>query len=110
MLGAAFGTILALVLSDRFGRVRCWRGFAMLWASGLLMQVFSSGIFGLILFARIWQGFGAGGLTVVTPMFLSEIATTRRRGMTVGIFMVVLLSFLSIGVFPAFSRLLTEYG
>lgn len=70
------------------------------------MQIFASGIFGFILFARIWAGLGAGGLTVISPMFLSEIAPARRRGMIVGIFMVVLLSFLTIGK-PSQSQLLS---
>lgn len=65
--------------------------------TGALMQVFSSGILGLMLFARIWGGLGAGGLTVVAPLYLSEIAPARSRGMVVSIYMVVLLSFLTIG-------------
>ena len=101
VLGTAFGALLALALSDRYGRLRCWHGFALLWASGILMQIFSSGIFGLIIFARIWLGFGAGGLTVVSPMFLSEISPAKSRGMTVSLFMVFLLSFLSLGTSPS---------
>jgi MFS family permease len=63
------------------------------------MQVFSSGMFALMLFARIWGGLGAGGLTVIAPLFLSEIAPTKSRGMVVSMYMVVLLSFLSLGFF-----------
>lgn len=62
------------------------------------MQVFSSGIFGFLLFSRIWSGLGAGALTVVSPLFLSEIAPAKTRGMTVSIYMVMLLSFLSLGM------------
>ena len=62
------------------------------------MQAFSSGILGLMLFGRIWGGLGAGGLTVVAPLYLSEIAPARSRGMVVSIYMVVLLSFLTIGM------------
>jgi MFS family permease len=61
------------------------------------MQAFSSGIIGLMLFARIWGGLGAGGLTVVAPLYLTEIAPAKSRGMVVSIYMVVLLSFLTIG-------------
>lgn len=63
------------------------------------MQVFSSGIFGFLLFARVWGGLGAGGLTVISPLFLSEIAPAKSRGMIVSMYMVVLLSFLSLGFF-----------
>jgi MFS family permease len=89
--------LIALALTDRFGRLRCWQLFVVLWASGILMQVFSSGILGFILFARIWGGLGAGGLTVVAPLYLSEIAPAKSRGMTVSIYMVLLLSFLTLG-------------
>jgi MFS family permease len=61
------------------------------------MQVFSSGNYGLMLFARLWGGLGAGALTVVAPLYLSEIAPARSRGMIVSIYMIVLLSFLSLG-------------
>jgi MFS family permease len=64
------------------------------------MQVFSSGILALMLFARIWGGLGAGGLTVVAPLYLSEIAPAKSRGMVVSIYMVILLSFLTIGIYP----------
>lgn len=97
VLGAAFGSLMALALTDRFGRLRCWQFFVALWASGIFMQVFSSGIFGLMLFARIWGGLGSGGLTVVAPLYLSEIAPAKTRGMVVSIYMVLLLSFLSLG-------------
>lgn len=97
MLGAAVGSLLALCVTDRFGRLRSWQLFVVLWASGILMQVFSSGVLGLMLFARIWGGLGAGGLTVVAPLFLSEIAPARSRGMVVSIYMVILLTVLTIG-------------
>ncbi|KAI7525678.1 general substrate transporter, partial [Hortaea werneckii] len=78
VLGAAFGSLIAILLNDR---------------------VFSSGIYGLMLFARIWGGLGAGSLTVTAPLFLAEIATARRRGLMVSLYMVVLLSFLTLGFF-----------
>ena len=99
VLGAAFGSLLAVAVSDRLGRLRCWRYFILLWASGIFMQVFSSGKLGLLLFARIWGGLGSGGLTVIVPLFLSEISPARSRGMAVSMYMLVLLSFLSIGKF-----------
>lgn len=98
VLGAACGCVIALILdSMRLGRLRAWRVYAALWASGLLIQIFSSGIYGLLLFGRIWGGLGAGGLTVVTPIYLSEITPARSRGWIVSLYMVFLLSFLSLG-------------
>jgi sugar porter (SP) family MFS transporter len=99
VLGAALGAIIAFFLNDRIGRLWSYRLAILIWASGILMQVFSSGIFNFLLFARVWGGLGAGGLTVLSPLFLSEIAPAKSRGMIVSMYMVVLLSFLSLGFF-----------
>jgi len=99
VLGAAFGALVAFFLNDKIGRLWSYRLAIVIWASGILMQVFSSGIFAFLLFARIWGGLGAGGLTVIAPLFLSEIAPTKSRGMVVSMYMVMLLSFLSLGFF-----------
>jgi MFS family permease len=98
VLGAAIGAVLALGVVDRIGRLRTYQAFAALWMTGFFMVTFSSGITSLLLFSRIWGGLGAGGLTVVSPLYLSEIAPTRTRGMIVSIYMVVLLSMLMIGM------------
>ncbi|KAF2035435.1 putative MFS quinate transporter [Setomelanomma holmii] len=83
VLGAAIGALIAFFLNDKIGRLWSYRVAILMWASGILMQVFSSGIFGFLLFARVWGGFGAGGLTVIAPLFLSEIAPTKSRGIVV---------------------------
>lgn len=101
VLGAAFGSLAALYLNDRLGRLRSYQLAIVVWTSGILMQVFSSGIYGFMLFARIWGGLGSGSLTVTAPLFLAEIATARRRGLMVSLYMVVLLSFLTLGKDPA---------
>lgn len=97
MLGAAFGALASLYINDRLGRLRAWRLAALVWAAGLFIQIFSSGIFGLLLFARIFSGLGAGALTVAAPLYLSEIAPAKIRGMITSCFMVFLLFFLSLG-------------
>lgn len=102
VLGAAIGSLMILALCDRLGRLRCWQLSMVIWMTGNLMQTFSSGILGLMLFARIWGGLGAGGLTVVAPLYLSEVAPARSRGMVVSIYMVVLLTFLTIGFFVSY--------
>ena len=97
VLGAAFGSLLALLVTDRNGRIRSWQFGGLLWASGLLIQIFSSDIYGLMLFARLWSGLGAGLLTVSTPLYLSEVAPARTRGSVTNLYMVNLLLFLMIG-------------
>lgn len=102
VLGAAIGSLMILALCDRLGRLRCWQLSMVIWMTGSLMQTFASGLLGLMLFARIWGGLGAGGLTVVAPLYLSEVAPARSRGMVVSIYMVVLLTFLTIGFFISY--------
>ena len=101
VLGAAIGSLIASALTDRIGRLRCWQMLALLYMSGYVMQIFSTGIYGFLLFARIWGGLGAGGLTVVGPLYLSEIAPAKSRGMIVSVSMVFLLTFLSLGLWPS---------
>ncbi|KAJ6156253.1 hypothetical protein N7497_005138 [Penicillium chrysogenum] len=99
VLGAAFGALIVLDLNDRLGRLAAWRLACIVWATGTLIQVFASGIYGLLLFSRIWAGLGAGGLTVTAPLYLTEIAPAKTRGLVVGIYMVFLLAFLAMGFF-----------
>ncbi|CAN8105713.1 unnamed protein product [Discula destructiva] len=107
VLGAAFGSLLALAMTDRIGRLRSWQVLALLYMSGVVMQAFASGIYGFLLFARLWGGLGAGGLTVVGPLYLSEVAPAKTRGMIVSISMVFLLSFLSLGFFINYAANIT---
>ncbi|KAG0158508.1 hypothetical protein PDIDSM_6023 [Penicillium digitatum] len=99
VLGAALGALIVLDLNDRLGRLVVWRLACIVWVTGTLIQVFSSGIYGLLLFSRMWAGLGAGALTVTAPLYLTEIATARTRGLVVGIYMVFLLAFLATGFF-----------
>ncbi|CAI7607315.1 unnamed protein product [Penicillium glandicola] len=99
VLGAALGALIVLDFNDRLGRLVAWRLACIVWATGTLVQIFSSGIYGLLLFSRIWAGMGAGALTVTAPVYLAEIAPVKTRGLVVGIYMVCLLAFLAMGFF-----------
>ncbi|KAH7313453.1 general substrate transporter [Stachybotrys elegans] len=103
VLGAAIGAIMILCVADRLGRLRSWQLSTGVWMAGFLMTTFASGNTGLLLFSRIFGGLGAGGLTVVAPLYLSEIAPARSRGMIVSIYMVILLSFLMLGFFISYA-------
>lgn len=98
-LGAAFGALSSLYLNDRLGRILSFRLAIIVWGIGTFIQVFSSGIYGLLLFSRIFAGLGAGLLTVTSPMYLSEVAPKATRGLAVGLAMVTLLAILATGEF-----------
>lgn len=97
VLGAAIGALLAIFFNDRIGRLRAWQLATVVYVIGTFIQVFSSGIYGLLLFARIFAGLGAGALTVISPLYLSEIAPARTRGVAVSMTMVTLLFILALG-------------
>lgn len=105
MLGAAIGALLVLDLNDRLGRLLAWRVACVVWAVGTLIQIFASGIYGLLLFSRIFGGLGAGALTVTAPLYLSEIAPAKTRGLVVGLYMVLLLAFLTTGKLSSLSSI-----
>lgn len=88
---------MAIYVTDVIGRLRTWQLFTLLWMTGFFTVTFASGNVGVLLFARIWGGIGAGGLTVVAPLYLSEIAKAKNRGMIVSVYMVVLLTTLMLG-------------
>lgn len=98
VLGAAFGALAGLDLNDRLGRLWSWRLAVVVWTIGSLIQVFSSGIYGLLLFSRIFAGLGAGLLTVTSPLYLSEVAPKATRGLAVSLYMVILLLVLAMGM------------
>ena len=41
VLGAAFGSLIAIFLNDRIGRLRTYQLAIVVWATGILMQIFS---------------------------------------------------------------------
>jgi MFS family permease len=97
VLGAALGALLAIGVNDYAGRLRSWQLSVVIYVTGSLVQIFSSGLYALLLTARIWAGVGAGALTVTAPLYLSEIAPTKTRGLVISIYMVVLLFTLASG-------------
>ncbi|KAK2594320.1 hypothetical protein QQS21_007965 [Conoideocrella luteorostrata] len=103
VLGAAIGAGMAVYVTDVVGRLRTWQIFTLLWMTGFFTVAFASGNIGLLLFARIWGGVGAGGLTVVAPLYLSEIARAKNRGMIVSVYMVILLTTLMLGFFISYA-------
>ncbi|KFG87184.1 putative MFS quinate transporter [Metarhizium anisopliae] len=103
VLGAAIGAGMAIYVTDVIGRLRTWQLFTLLWMTGFFTVTFASGNVGVLLFARIWGGIGAGGLTVVAPLYLSEIAKAKNRGMIVSVYMVVLLTTLMLGFFISYA-------
>lgn len=97
--GTVLGALVGSVPTDRFGRkgTLIWIGLLYLisaiW-SGLATDVYS------FIIARFLGGIGVGVATVAAPLYISEIAPAKHRGLLAGLFQFnivfgILLAFLS---------------
>jgi MFS transporter, SP family, arabinose:H+ symporter len=85
LVGSIFGVAVAGVLCDRFGRKKSMILSAVLFSlSGIGCVVSSS--FDQLVFYRIVGGIGIGMVSIVSPLYISEVAITRYRGRLVSLY------------------------
>ena len=84
MFGAFFSTLIAGTISDSYGRKKVIIFSDLLFIIGSLLMWFSSSIAMLIL-GRIILGFGIGISSLITPLYVSEMAPKEIRGTLVAI-------------------------
>ncbi len=77
--GAACGAATAGRLADRFGRRPVLLATAAVFVSGALVSAFAGDIW-VLLTGRLVVGVGIGGASMLTPLYLAEIAPASRRG------------------------------
>jgi len=82
LAGAAIGAAVVGMLADRFGRRRALIGTALVFIVGAAISALASNVADL-LGGRLLVGFGIGAASMLTPLYLSEIALARQRGMLV---------------------------
>jgi len=83
--GTVFGSILAGIPGERFGRRDSLRLMAVLYLISGLGCAFAWSWDSLVVF-RFLGGLGIGGSSVLGPMYIAEIAPARLRGRLVGVF------------------------
>ncbi|KAF7595415.1 hypothetical protein BBP40_006035 [Aspergillus hancockii] len=83
-LFALIASPLAGVLADRFGRRRVIFVSDALFALGALMQATAHEVWGMIA-GRSVVGLAVGGASLVTPLYISELAPSNMRGRLVTI-------------------------
>jgi MFS transporter, SP family, arabinose:H+ symporter len=83
--GTVFGSMLAGIPGERFGRRDSLRLMAILYLISGIGCAFAWNWDSLVAF-RFLGGLGIGGSSVLGPMYIAEIAPARLRGRLVGVF------------------------
>lgn len=84
LVGCVIGTLLCVLLSDKFGRKQLLIFSGFLFALSALGTAFAQDFFIFNLF-RIIGGVAMGAALVLAPMYIAEIAPPEKRGMMVTI-------------------------
>ncbi|RAL14472.1 sugar porter family MFS transporter [Aspergillus homomorphus CBS 101889] len=84
--GCFFGAIAAAPLNERIGRRYSLMIFSVIFLIGAAVQVSSLHAIGQIYGGRVIAGLGIGGMSSITPVFVSENCPPRIRGRVSGLF------------------------
>lgn len=84
--GAFFGAIFSAFINDRLGRRYGLMIFAVIFLIGAALQVGTHHEIGMIYGGRVIAGFGIGGMSSITPVFVSENCPPETRGRVAGLF------------------------
>jgi sugar porter (SP) family MFS transporter len=85
LIGSIMGVGVAGILSDKFGRKKVMLLAATLFTVSALGCAISQGIVELIVY-RIVGGAGIGMVSIISPMYISEVALSRFRGSLVSLY------------------------
>lgn len=77
--GCVIGVLFAGVLSDRFGRKKVLIVTALLFATSAILSALPNNLIQFSL-ARLIGGFGVGAASMISPMYISEMAPSNIRG------------------------------
>jgi sugar porter (SP) family MFS transporter len=84
--GCFFGSIFAAYINDRIGRRYSLMLFSVIFLIGAAVQVGSHHQIGTIYAGRVIAGLGIGGMSSITPVFVSENCPPEQRGRIAGLF------------------------
>jgi len=79
MLGCLLGALFAGGLADKYGRKKIMIFTAVSFMISALGCAFSNNVI-ILIFFRILTGITVGGISVVGPMYISEVAPAQKRG------------------------------
>ncbi|KAJ5082266.1 hypothetical protein N7532_011309 [Penicillium argentinense] len=84
--GCFFGSIFAAYINDRIGRRYSLMLFSVVFLIGAAIQVGAHHAIGQIYGGRVIAGLGIGGMSSITPVFVSENCPPEQRGRIAGLF------------------------
>ncbi|KAJ5800254.1 uncharacterized protein N7518_002322 [Penicillium psychrosexuale] len=96
--GCFFGAIFGAIANERFGRRYSIMGFLTFFLVGAAVQTAATGTLAYMYAGRVIAGFGVGGMSAITPIFVSENSPPAIRGRIAGLFQ----EFLVIGITVAY--------
>ena len=85
LIGAMIGAILGGIIADRIGRrgTLVWAG--VIFILGSILAPLAPNV-GTLIVARALLGFAIGFTSVTAPVYVSELAPPKRRGMLIGLY------------------------
>ena len=87
LIGSITGVLFAGVLSDKYGRKAVMIISAVLFSVSAIWCAFSAN-FNQLAVARIIGGIGIGVVSIVSPLYISEVAAAQYRGRLVSLYQV----------------------
>ncbi len=94
--GAFFGAAISYFFNEKLGRKKTLLIFGTIFNIGVVLQVASHGIVGLIYAGRALTGLSTGTVSMIVPIYIAEWSPPACRGILVGSYEVVYQSFLVI--------------
>lgn len=92
------GALIAAPIADQFGRKYSITFWNIIFCAGVIVQIATTNKWYQIAIGRWVAGLGVGGLSVLTPMYQSEIAPRYVRGALVSCYQL----FITLGIFVAY--------
>jgi sugar porter (SP) family MFS transporter len=90
LMGAIFGAFGSGILTDIFGRKKVLIYVALFFALSCAMTAISTSPVVFVL-SRIFGGLAVGAASVLSPMYVAEVAPARNRGMLVAIYQLAIV-------------------
>ncbi|KSA03142.1 uncharacterized protein AC631_01155, partial [Debaryomyces fabryi] len=79
-LGSIGGSIIAMFVVDRFGRIRSLQAACVVWIAAAIIQITSKNV-GQLYAGRLIEGLAIGQTTTIGPTYMSEVAPRAIRGL-----------------------------